>query len=121
MSLLGRKQEIFAGILLPKLLSESMMRGYRVRIGEAHRPDWVAVVYEAFGKGISASLHRKKLAIDLDLFLQGEYLTETDAYRSLGEWWEAQTGAYEGLPIKCCWGGRFGDGRHFSIEHEGVR
>lgn len=121
MRLLGKKQEIFAGILLPKLLGEAMQRGYRVRLGEALRPDWVAHTYEAFNRGIRASLHCRKLAIDLNLFHQGEYLTETDEYRPLGEWWEAQSGAYEGLPIKCCWGGRFGDGNHFSIEHEGVR
>lgn len=108
-------------ILLPKLLTEAGMRGYRVRIGETYRPDWVAFTYEAFGSGTRSSLHCRKLAVDLNLMQQDELLTDTEAYRPLGDWWEQQTGVYEGIPLRCCWGGRFGDGNHFSVEHEGVR
>jgi len=46
------------------------------------------------------SKHTKKLAIDLNLFKDGRYITNKEKYRPLGEFWE-----------KCLdgrWGGRFG-------------
>ena len=63
-----------------------------------------------------------KLAIDLDLFKDGEgfemgckvYLTKTEDHRKLGEFWES-------LHPLCRWGGRFGDGNHYSLEHGGVK
>lgn len=62
--------------------------------------------------GIPASLHKKKLAADLNLFRDGQYLTKSEDYRPLGEYWEYLGGS---------WGGRFGDGNHFSVAWEGVK
>lgn len=56
------------------------------------------------------SLHHIGLAIDLNLFKDGKYLTETEDHRELGEFWEFIGGS---------WGGRFGDGNHYSLEHRG--
>lgn len=56
------------------------------------------------------SLHYIGLAKDLNLFRCGNYLTETEDHRPLGEYWESLGGT---------WGGRFGDGNHYSLEHEG--
>ncbi|ELR1854532.1 M15 family metallopeptidase, partial [Escherichia coli O22:H8] len=66
------------------------------------------------GKGIRNSLHTLRLAVDFNLFINGEYQTDTDAYRPLGEYWESIGGT---------WGGRFSraDGNHFSLEHNGVK
>ena len=65
--------------------------------------------------GHKDSNHKRKLAIDIDLFLDGRYyLTETGDHRKLGEFWES-------LHPLCRWGGRFGDGNHYSIEHGGVK
>ena len=61
---------------------------------------------------MKGSLHYKRLAIDLNLFIDGKYLTKTSDYRVLGEYWES---------LGCSWGGRFTDGNHFSLEHKGVR
>jgi len=58
------------------------------------------------------SLHYVKLAQDLSLFHDGVYLTSSNAYEELGKYWESLGGA---------WGGRFGDGNHFSLEHEGKK
>ena len=62
--------------------------------------------------GIRNSLHSKRLAIDLMLFKNGVYLTNSEDYRPLGEFWESIGGT---------WGGRFHDGNHFSCEHEGIK
>lgn len=62
--------------------------------------------------GGSLSLHPDKLAIDLNLFKDGHYLSSTEAHRPLGEWWESIGGT---------WGGRFNDGNHYSLEHRGVK
>jgi len=56
------------------------------------------------------SNHYIRLAIDLNLFKDGIYLTTTEAHRFLGEKWESMGGA---------WGGRFNDGNHYSLEYQG--
>lgn len=61
---------------------------------------------------ISNSLHYKRLAFDLNLFRGGIYLEETEQHKVLGLYWESLGGT---------WGGRFGDGNHYSLEDEGVR
>jgi hypothetical protein len=69
-----------------------------------------------FGDAFALSGHKKnsnhyiRLAIDLNLFKDGKYLTSTEDHRELGEFWESLGG---------CWGGRFDDGNHYSIEHNG--
>lgn len=64
------------------------------------------------GSGIRNSLHELRLAQDFNLFRNGVFLTGTDSHRQLGEYWES-------LAPDCRWGGRFGDGNHYSIEHQG--
>lgn len=64
--------------------------------------------------GVRNSLHELKLAQDLDLFKDGMYLSSTEAHRPFGEWWEKQH------PL-ACWGGRFGDGNHYSFTHDGIK
>lgn len=64
--------------------------------------------------GIRHSLHTKRLAVDLQLFKDGQWIKEVGPYRELGIFWES-------LGPDFCWGGRFGDTPHYSIKHEGVR
>lgn len=108
---LGQKQRLFAkyvGLLLVHIYEQ----GYEVSLGEALRTEAQAKANAAAGVGISNSLHKDKLAIDLNLFKDGVYLTETNAHKIFGEWWEAQHELAR-------WGGRFGDGNHYSFTHGG--
>jgi hypothetical protein len=42
---------------------------------------------------------------------------ETKDYELLGEWWEGQSTD----TFTLAWGGRFNDGNHFSMEHDGKK
>lgn len=110
---LGQKQRRFS-LQVAFLIQEAYRQGYELTLGEAWRPPEMAKIYAAQGKGIPNSLHIEKLAIDLNLFKAGRYLTSSASHRPLGEWWEAQGKDHR-------WGGRWGDGNHYSIEHNGVK
>jgi hypothetical protein len=66
------------------------------------------------GYGHPRSAHKFRLAIDLNLFRDGEFLQSSEDHRELGEWWERQH------PM-ARWGGRFDDGNHYSLEYAGVK
>jgi hypothetical protein len=91
---LRQKQSLFARkvALLIVFIYE---QGYEVTFGDA---------YATTGH-IDGSFHYKRLAIDLNLFKDGRYLTTTEAHRPFGEFWESLGGT---------WGGRFEDGNHYS-------
>lgn len=109
----GEKQRLFAR-LLPGLLNQAHAMGYEVTIGDAFRaPAVFGRLGESKGYGCPRSAHKNRMAIDLNLFKDGKYLTETADHQPLGEWWES-------LHPLCRWGGRFNDGNHYSVEHEGV-
>lgn len=108
------KQNRFTG-MVAKLIIFAQDKGYQLTFGGAFRTETQAKLNAANGSGISNSLHTQRLAIDFNLFKDGEYLTDTSDYKELGEYWESLGGS---------WGGRFKtrpDGNHFSLEHNGVR
>ena len=95
-----------------KLLQQANALGYEVAFGDAFRDPRLHGefgVKKAYGN--AKSQHKRRLAIDLLLFKDGVYLTDTQDYASLGVWWEQQGGA---------WGGRFSDGNHFSLAYQGA-
>lgn len=108
---LREKQSAFV-VLVGALIAEAARRGYALTFGECYRSPEEAARLAKAGKGIAESLHTQRLAIDLNLFKDGVYLSSTESHRPLGEWWEAQH------PL-CRWGGRFGDGNHYSLTHAG--
>lgn len=110
---LSEKQHLFA-VKIAQLILWADERGYRLTLGEAWRTPEQAARNAKSGTGIAHSLHTLRLALDLNLFINGEYQTGSAAYLPLGEYWESLGGA---------WGGRFSrpDGNHFSLEHQGVR
>jgi len=113
---LGEKQELFFH-LLPRLIDYIHSEGYEIRGGDLFRDSRVfGYPGEKKGYGHSKSCHKLRLAIDLNLFKDNKYLTETEDHRPIGEWWE-------NLHPLCRWGGRFKtpDGNHYSLEHEGMR
>jgi len=117
---LGQKQRLFAQ-LMGEFLVWVFANDYEVRFDEAYRTPEQAALNAKKGSGIRNSLHGKHLAMDLPLYLDSSleadedvYQPGSEAYRPLGEKWESMH------PL-CRWGGRFGDGNHFSLEHEGVK
>ncbi len=111
---LRKKQSEFAR-LVGKLILKAYDLGYEATLGDAYRDPRV---HGAMGvrKSYShpKSAHKIRLAIDLNLFKNGEFLETSEDHRPLGEWWEKQH------PM-ARWGGRFDDGNHYSFEHEGVK
>ncbi len=93
---LRQKQSKFAS-MAALLIQVAYEQGYEVTIGDV----W------ARSGHIRGSFHYKKLAIDLNLFRGGKYLKGTKAHESLGIFWES-------LDSEATWGGRFGDGNHYS-------
>lgn len=137
---LGDKQKLFVR-LYSQWLSWALAQGYEFSFGEAKRSDEqaeinaigsegretvaklvqgdfprLALTIRNNGKanGIRFTAHGNQLAMDQNLFINGVYQTSTEAWRPLGEKWES-------LHPLCRWGGRFGDGNHLSIEHDGVK
>ncbi len=108
---LGEKQELFAK-LVALLILKAQQLGYDVRLGELYRTKYQALENVRRGVGTWPTCHHWKIAQDLLLFRAGKYLTATEDYRELGEWWEQQHEL-------CRWGGRFKrpDGGHFSLQH----
>lgn len=140
METLSRKQQRFTR-LIAQLIGEANVRGYALTFGEAYRSDeqaeinalggatrWSLVLtlrtmFPALAEkilnngkagGIRNSLHQKRLAVDFNVFKDGKLLTDGSQFEDLGVYWE-------GLAPDCRWGGRFKDGGHFSLEHEGIR
>lgn len=106
------KQHEFA-LLVAQLIQEAERLGFTVTLGEAWRSPEEARRLHHEGKGIRHSQHTKRLAIDLNLFRNGQYLSDTEAHQPLGIWWEAHsTDEY-----RCRWGGRFSrpDGNHYEL------
>ncbi len=94
---LREKQSRFA-YLVGKLIIFAYENGYELTFGDAwarsgHKPK---------------SFHYDRLAIDLNLFKDGKYLSTTEDHRVLGEYWQA-------LDPECTWGGDFQDGNHYSF------
>ena len=114
METLREKQSRFA-VMVAKLISQASALGYEVTLGDAYRdPRLHGAIGEKKGYGHSKSAHKNSLAIDLNLFKDGEFLGDTESHKPLGEWWEAQA-------PECRWGGRFKDGNHYSFEHDGIK
>lgn len=111
---LGEKQRLFTKLVV-NLLEFIHSRGYETTFGDAYRDP------RAFGEigkdgpyGHKASGHKQRLAIDINLFLDGKHLTSDKDHEPFGVWWESQHEL-------CRWGGRFKDGNHYSLEHNGVK
>jgi len=108
----GQKQRRFAK-MVPRLIDKAHGLGFEVTLGDAFRDPRVhGAMGEKKGYSAANSCHKLKLAIDLNLFKNGVYLSGSEDHRSLGEWWEKQGGV---------WGGRFNDGNHYSLEHQGFK
>lgn len=111
---LGDKQRLFTKCVA-ELINYAYARGYELTLGDAYRDPRVhGHIGEKKSYSSRNSKHKERLAIDLNLFIDGKYITDGDheAYQDLGEFWE-------GMNEFSAWGGRFDDANHFSFEHNG--
>lgn len=109
---LGDKQRKFV-LMISKLIVWAYDHGYELTFGDAYRDPRLhgeMGIQKAYGKPFSC--HKVRLAVDFNLFKDGKFQTTTEDHRPLGEYWESIGGS---------WGGRFNDGNHYSLEHEGHR
>lgn len=106
---------LFTG-LVPGLIDQAFKLGYEVTIGEVVRGDAQAKWNAEHGLGITHSLHLVGLAIDLNLFQAGKWITDGTGHTSLGVYWKERD------PL-CRWGGDFRsrDYGHYSVEFQGRR
>lgn len=109
---LSQKQRRFSR-MVQVLMGKAFELKYEITLGDAYRdPRLHGDVGEKRGYGHAKSCHKMRLAIDLNLWKDNVYLTKTEDYTTLGLAWEAMGGT---------WGGRFEDGNHFSLEHQGMK
>ena len=109
--------------LVARLIDKAFELGYEVSLGDAYRDPRVhGALGVKMGYGHPKSAHKTRLAIDLNLFKGGTFLSATEDHRELGEWWEKQHELAR-------WGGRFKDstgkpapdGNHYSLEWNGIK
>lgn len=93
---LRRKQTEFAKAV-PQLIDAAFEMGYEVTLGDAYRDPRCPY-------GSKSSKHHRRLAIDLNLFRDGEYIKDHRGHNELGDFWESIGGI---------WGGRFDDPNHY--------
>ena len=96
---LSQKQSRFV-LMVSRLIQFAYTKGYELTFGDAYAKDGHK----------PKSLHYIRLAVDFNLFKDGKFLDKTEDHSELGAYWESIGGA---------WGGRFQDGNHYSLEHEG--
>jgi hypothetical protein len=101
---LSQKQRLFVK-MIGRLIEFAYIEGYELSFGHALRCQDCKI-------GTKNSLHKIRLAVDFNLFKGGQYLTKTEDHLPLGLFWESIGGT---------WGGRWQDGNHYSIEHNGKK
>ena len=115
MSDLGRKQKRFTILIAELIAFTYTLPGFRLTFGDAYRASTCT-------HGHNKSLHRDRLAIDLNLFVDGEWITCTGNAQTVNRhvtlWKYVGEFAEE---IGLTWGGRFNDFNHFSMEHNGMK
>lgn len=111
---LSEQQRLFVR-LLPRLFDYAHSMGYELTLGDAYRdPRVFGAIGEQKGYGHPKSAHKQRLAIDLNLWKDGNYLTDNDSHAFLGAYWKS-------LHVLNRHGGDFGDGNHYSQIRDGIR
>lgn len=118
-----RKMQSIFTTNISLLIKFARSEGLEVTFGDAYRDPLLAkinsgkydLINRATGdritlarRGAENSLHRRRLALDLNLFKNGIYLSTTEAHRAMGRFWES-------LNVLNRWGGRFDDGNHYEM------
>lgn len=110
---LSERQRAFTR-MAADLIQFAYESGYELTFGDAFRDPRL---HGEFGKkdgyGAAKSVHKVRLAIDLNLWVNGEYVTTSDHYGwdALHKYWESLGGSKR-VP---------NDANHFSMEYQGCR
>ncbi len=110
---LFEKQQVFSHAV-GMLLCYAHQEGYGLTLGDSYRdPRVFGKLGVREGYGSANSNHKLRLAIDVNLFINGEYIKDSDhqVWIELHDFFEALGGA----PII------IGDANHFSFMHYGAR
>lgn len=112
---LREQQSLFVS-LVGRFIGWVYAAGFELTFSEAWRSPEEAEIQAQRGAGIVHSLHTERLAIDLNLFKDGQLLTTHDDYLPLGDQWKS-------MHELARWGGDFRriDVDHFSLEWQGVQ
>lgn len=113
---LRQKQSRFAKDVA-HLVLKAYELGYEITFGEAWRTPEQAKWNAAQGIGTATSLHIDRLAIDINLFKAGRFITNKEGHQELGAWWKALGHDYR-------WGGDFSkkkDYNHYALSPDGIR
>lgn len=100
---LGSKQRRFTYMVAQLILTAYDM-GYELTFGDAYRDPRTTY-------GHPESLHRKRLAVDLNIFKDGVYLKDGTGHDELHDWWDTMGGA-ERIAA---------DLNHYSLAYGGMR
>lgn len=110
---LGQAQRDFTYDVM-RLIEYAYSMGYELTFGDAYRsPRAFGGQGEEGPYGRARSAHKQRLAVDFNLFKDGEYLTGTADHEPLGEYWKT-------LSEDNVWGGDFDDGNHYSKRYGGI-
>ena len=109
---LRKRQSQFA-LNVAFLILEAEKRGYEITLGDAFRDKRVHGEYgEEKGYSHPKSTHKVKLAIDLNLFKDGHYISNDEGHRELHEFWVEKCGGSPMIEK---------DPNHYSYEYQGIR
>ena len=72
-----------------RLIQYINLNGYTCTFGDAFRSPEASAIYASRGIGSKNSLHCKRLAIDLNLFKDGVFLSDGKDHEQFGIWWES--------------------------------
>jgi hypothetical protein len=96
---LSQRQQTFT-IMVANIILYALQEGFGLTFGEVYRTQAQQDIYVEKEKSeVTHSKHQDRLAVDFNLFIDGDYVTDKEQYRKLGEQWEKDGGR---------WGGRFG-------------
>lgn len=112
---LKEKQQLFMRLLAVLIMWVYSHPNWELTLGEGHVGDTDAADGDWDGPHRKGGLHYQRLAIDLNLFIEDQYIANYhQAWDDIGQFWKR-------LHNLCRWGGDFShrDYNHFSIEHDG--
>ena len=97
-----------------RLIEYAYSIGYELTFGDAYRsPRAFGGQGESGPYGEAWSAHKNRLAVDFNLFRDGEFLQSTKDHEPLGDYWKT-------LDEQNVWGGDFDDGNHYSKRYSGI-